>query len=78
MGGLCGFKGNVGSPTPAAGLGRPSSLRERLPPTPHVWTQDVAAEPRASTAQLGPAARSPGGGAPCLGKRAEAAAAGLG
>ena len=48
MGGFCSLKGDVGSPAPRAALGRPSSLRERLPPspTPRVWTQEVAAEPR--------------------------------
>lgn len=59
MGGLCGLKGNMGSPAPLAALGRLSSLMERLPPTPHVWTQEVAAQRQATgIAQLGPAARS--------------------
>lgn len=37
------LKGNMGKAPRLAALGRLSSLRKRLAPNPHVWTQEVAA-----------------------------------
>ncbi|KAL4844152.1 hypothetical protein H8958_007147 [Nasalis larvatus] len=58
LGGLCSFKGNVGSPTSPDRLGHPNFTRETLSPSHHAWTQEVAAEPSAGVAQLGQSARS--------------------
>lgn len=52
------LQGQSGQPQVLAAPGRPSFLEEPLPPTLRVPTQEVAAEPRAGSAQLWPVARS--------------------
>ncbi|KAM9668689.1 uncharacterized protein ACBT57_008124 [Dama dama] len=79
MGGLCGLKGDVGSPAPLTALGRLSSLGVTTPPNPprldpgsgRPATSDGYCPARAGCQELS-------GGARCLARRAREKATGLG